>query len=473
METSSKADVDAVLSELPPLPERTTAFSRFWANANTQVVLVSLVCFGCPGMFNALSGVGGGGQVDPKVNNDGNVALYSTFAVVGFFSGPIINRLGNRLALAIGASGYALYMGSLLNYNIRQTSGFVIAAGAILGVCAGLLWTAQGSLTLSYATEKTKGRLFALFWMIFNLGGVLGSAIELGLVYNSETNTVGNGVYIVFMTIAAAVSIVPATLVSPYKMVRSDGTRVIPPTHPTVKNQFIGLYKILRNDYLIFCLFPYFLASNWIYTYQFNSYNGAQFTLRGRALNSLLYWLANIVGAGLFGLTIDSTRFRRTRRAWGAFVFILCLGMATWGATYHYQRLYTRETVFDRIDIHDSGYAGRAVLYCVMGLYDSIFQNYIYWILGSLTNLPGNLSYLVGFYKGIQSAGAAGAYRADTNLQPYMSELGTAWGLTTAALVFAIPVLLFRIGDHTEEIVIEAKASPEVESVDMKKLDSA
>lgn len=124
-------------------------------------------------------------------------------------------------------------MGALLNYNIRQTSGFVIAAGAILGVCAGLLWTAQGSLTLSYATEKTKGRLFALFWMIFNLGGVLGSAIELGLVYHSETNTVGNGVYIVFMTIAAVVSLVPATLVSPDRMIRSDGTRVIPPTHPS------------------------------------------------------------------------------------------------------------------------------------------------------------------------------------------------------------------------------------------------
>lgn len=69
--------------------------------------------------------------------------------------------------------------------------------------------------------------------MIFNLGGVLGSAIELGLVYNSETNTVGNSVYIVFMTIGAATVLLPITLVSPSKMVRSDGTRVIPPIHPS------------------------------------------------------------------------------------------------------------------------------------------------------------------------------------------------------------------------------------------------
>ncbi|GAA5878115.1 hypothetical protein JCM16303_002851 [Sporobolomyces ruberrimus] len=473
MDSSNKDNAAAVAAELPPLPERTSGFSRFWANSTTQVAIVSLVCFGCPGMFNALSGVGGGGQVDPKVNNNGNVALYSTFAVVGFFAGPIINKIGARLALSIGAAGYALYMGSLLNYNIHETSGFVIAAGAILGVCAGLLWTAQGSLTLSYATEATKGRLFALFWMIFNLGGVLGSAIELGLVYNSETNTVGNSVYIVFMTIGAATVLLPITLVSPSKMVRSDGTRVIPPIHPTVKNQFVGLYKILRNDYLIFFLFPYFLASNWIYVLQFNNFNSVQFTLRGRALNSLLYWLANIVGAGLFGLAIDSTRFRRTRRAWAAFVFIFCMGMAVWGATYHYMRQYTRDTVFVRIDIGEPGYAGRATLYFFMGIYDSIFQNFIYWIMGSLSNLPGNLSYLVGFYKGIQSAGAAGAYRADTNLQPFMSELGTAWGLTSAALVCAVPVLLYRIGEHTDEIVIEADQRPEVESIDMKKVESA
>jgi len=55
-----------------------------------------------------------------------------------------------------------------------------------------------------------------MFRIIFNLGGVLGSAIELGLVYNSETNTVSNAVYIVFMVIAASVAFLPFSLVSPY-----------------------------------------------------------------------------------------------------------------------------------------------------------------------------------------------------------------------------------------------------------------
>ena len=35
-------------------------------------------------------------------------------------------------------------------------------------------------------------------------------------------------------------------------------------------------------------LFPFFLTSNWFYTWQFNDYNGALFTLRTRALNNMV-----------------------------------------------------------------------------------------------------------------------------------------------------------------------------------------
>ncbi|GAA5932389.1 hypothetical protein JCM1841_001371 [Sporobolomyces salmonicolor] len=443
------SDVAAVAAELPPLPER-TGFRAFWARPAVQVAMVSFT------VFCSLSGVGGGGQVDPRAANDGNVALYSTFAVVGFASGAIINKIGARLALCLGACGYALYMGSLLSYNINSNRGFVVGAGAILGICAGLLWTAQGSLTLAYATEATKGRLFALFWIIFNMGGVLGSAIELGLTYDSTTSTVSNAVYIVFMTIGAVGAFLPIFLVNPGTMVRTDGTRVIVPAHPTVKDQFVGLFNLLRTDYIIFLLFPYFLASNWMYTYQQNSFNGARFTLRTRSLNSLLYWGCQCVAAGCFGIAIDMTRFRRTTRAWGGFAFLLCLAMGVWGWAYHYQKSYDRadiDTTISRIDFRDSAYPGRALLYIFFGIFDAIFQNYIYWLLGAMTNLPSQLAYLVGLYKGIQSVGAAGAYRADSNLEPYMSELAVAWALSIAGLLFAAPVVALRIGDHTEERV--------------------
>lgn len=118
----------------------------WYASPPSQLVLVALVCFLCPGMFNAVGGLGGGGQVDATTANNANVALYSTFSVVGFFAGSIANRLGIKLTLSFGGFGYFLYIASFLSYNHNKNAGFVIFSGALLGVCAGLLWTAQGAI---------------------------------------------------------------------------------------------------------------------------------------------------------------------------------------------------------------------------------------------------------------------------------------------------------------------------------------
>lgn len=127
-----------------------------YSSGSIQILTVSFVCFMTVGMYSALGGLGGGGQVDPAVVNNSNIALYSTFATMAFFSGSICNKLNVRTLLTVGSWGYALYSASLLCYNITTNSGYVIASGAILGVCAAFLWTAQGAIMMSYADEKIK-----------------------------------------------------------------------------------------------------------------------------------------------------------------------------------------------------------------------------------------------------------------------------------------------------------------------------
>lgn len=146
-----------------------------YASPPFQLVVVAFVCFLCPGMFNALNGLGGGGQLDATTSNNSNVALYSVFAVVGFFAGTITNRLGIKWTLSFGGLGYSVYTASYLSYNHNQNAGFPIFAGALLGLCAGLLWCAQGLIMISYPPEDSKGRYISWFWMIFNFGAVLGS----------------------------------------------------------------------------------------------------------------------------------------------------------------------------------------------------------------------------------------------------------------------------------------------------------
>lgn len=123
--------------------------------------------------------MGGGGQVDTIVANNANTALYSTFAVVGFFAGTITNTLGVKIALSFGGLGYCIYIAAFLCYSHTQNEGFNIFAGALLGVCAGLLWTAQGAIMMSYPGEAAKGRYISYFWMIFNLGAVIGSLVSV------------------------------------------------------------------------------------------------------------------------------------------------------------------------------------------------------------------------------------------------------------------------------------------------------
>ena len=145
-----------------------------YASPPFQLTLVAFVCFMCPGMFNAVNGLGGGGQFDARTADNANVALYSTFSVLGFFAGTITNRLGIKLTLSLGGLGYVLYIASYLSYNHNANEGFVVFAGAILGVCAGMLWAAQGAIMMSYPPEQSKGRYISWFWMIFNLGAVIG-----------------------------------------------------------------------------------------------------------------------------------------------------------------------------------------------------------------------------------------------------------------------------------------------------------
>ncbi len=151
----------------------------YYASPEVQLILVSFVCFMCPGMFNALSGMGGGGQVDKHAGDNANIALYSAFAVVGFTAGSVTNRLGIKTTLCLGGLGYSLYIGSFLCYNHTKNFGFTVFAGFMLGICAALLWCAQGAIMMSYPLEKSKGKFISWFWMIFNLGAVVGGLVSL------------------------------------------------------------------------------------------------------------------------------------------------------------------------------------------------------------------------------------------------------------------------------------------------------
>lgn len=354
-----------------------------YASPEFQIVFVAVVCFLCPGMFNAVNGLGAAGLVSAHDINNANTALYSMFAGVGFFAGSIANRIGLRLTLGFGGFGYCLYIASILSYNHNGNAGFLIFAGALLGLCAGMLWTAQGAIMLSYPPERAKGRYIAVFWMIFNLGAVIGGLVPLAQNIHSKSNSVNDGTYIAFIVLMAVGFVLAGFLCNPLLVQRSDGSRIILMKHPTWKSELLGLYQTLRGDWYILFLFPMFFASNWFYTYHFQDVNLPMFNIRTRALNSVLYYLAQIIGAWIFGYALDTTYLRRTTRAKMAVVALFVLTFVIWGGGYDFQTQYNRNMTdaedYVKLDFTDSGYIGPMFLFMFYGAYDSVWQTTSYW----------------------------------------------------------------------------------------------
>ncbi|TVY83363.1 UNC93-like protein [Lachnellula suecica] len=433
----------------------------WYASPRFQLIMVSFVCFLCPGMFNALSGMGGGGKTDATLADNMNVALYSTFAVFGFFGGTFVNKLGVKGTLAFGGVGYCIYALSLLLSVHFSVGGFNIFAGALLGVCAGLLWTAQGTIMISYPKESSKGKFFAIFWAIFNMGAVIGSLIPLGQNINVKANvTVGDGTYIAFIILMFLGACLALLLCNANDIIRPDGTKVVLMKHPSWQSEFVGLWETLRYEPLVVLLFPMFWSSNWFTTYQQNGVNGLHFTTRTKALNNLLYYLAQIIGAIIYGYAMDIQGVRRSIRARASLGVLFVLTLVIWGGGFAYAKTYTRESVnqdpkagpvdpnYKPTDWQTPGYEGPMFLYFFYGFYDSIWQASVYWYMGALSNSGRRSANYVGFYKGIQSAGAAVMWSLDSRKISLMAEFGSNWGLLLFSLCCATPVIWFKVQDH-------------------------
>lgn len=69
-------------------------------------------------------------------------------------------------------------------------------------------------------------------------------------------------------------------------------------------------------------------------------------------------------------------------------------------------------------------------------------------MMGSLSNNSRKLANFAGFYKGIQSAGAAITWGMDNQGIPYLNMWASNFGLLAGSLFVALPVLLWKIKDH-------------------------
>ncbi|XP_068316655.1 UNC93-like protein 1 [Pyrus communis] len=401
--------------------------------------------------------MGGGGQVDPTASNNASTALFATFAIFSILGGGIYNILGPRLTLLSACSTYVLYAGSFLYYNHQKHQAFAIVAGVILGIGAGLLWACQGSIMTSYPPLNRKGTYISIFWSIFNMGGVIGGLIPFVLNYHrSEVASVNDATYIGIMIFMSIGTLLSLGILPPSKIVRDDGTKCTDIQYSNVTTEAIEIAKLFTN-WTMLIIIPAAWSSIFFYTYLFNNVNKVMFNLRTRGLNNVFYWGAEIFGSIGIGYVMDfSFKSRRTRGFVGISV-VGVLGTAIWIGGLANQLNYSRSDLPEKLDFKDSGsaFAGPFVLYFSFGLLDAMFQSMVFWVIGALANNSEILSRYAGFYKGIQSAGAAVAWQVDTRKASFLSQLVTNFALYTVSYPLLVVLILLAVKDEGEADVEE------------------
>ena len=211
--------------------------------------------------------------------------------------------------------------------------------------------------------------------------------IPLGTnIHRTEAAEVSDGTYIGFIVLMFFGAVLALCLCNANDVVRPDGTRIVLMKQPSWSSELWGLWETLRFEPFVVLLFPMFFVSNWFYTYQFNAVNAAYHNVRTRSLDSLLYWTAQIVAAGIFGYALDIEKVRRSTRAKITWCVLFVLTFAIWGGGYAFEKTYTRETIKAAQDAgwlgqdwSDDGYVGPMFLYIFYGFFDAAWQASVYW----------------------------------------------------------------------------------------------
>ncbi|KAK9764122.1 hypothetical protein K7432_008631 [Basidiobolus ranarum] len=399
-----------------------------WKTPLGQLIVLSLTFCFIQGTYNIYYGSGtfGGTDISTLVGN--NVTLYAAFSVFSILSGSVQNALGPRICIMIGGFTYMIYLGSLWYYLYSKNSVFIFIGAVIEGFGASMSWAAAGTILMAYPTENQKGRFFGIFWILFNLGSLIAGFLPL---MNVEVNYVTIGfLCLMFIGVLTASFLAP-----PYQVIREDKTRVSEHSSFSIKYELRQAYHSIRSKDLLL-LFPFFFYSNFFYAYRLGHLIQDSFTDRTRMFNTVTYWAAQMLGAFTFGQFLDNSLVTRSKRGNMGLVFVGIFNTLTWIGCLILE--LTKNSISNTLtDLIDGNYGASLVLMLLCGFTDAMVQSWCSWILGAKTNEVNILSRYGGFYKAVQSAGAAVAWYISTTDIPSWLIIVINFGLFSVGLFFA------------------------------------
>ncbi|KAL5001088.1 hypothetical protein BDV10DRAFT_199386 [Aspergillus recurvatus] len=388
--------------------------------------------------FQATVSTGAGGQQSPYLVMAANSVLNVMMVVTCALGSVVANRVGLKNALIFGTAGYCVYAASLYTNNRYGTEWFVYLGATACGITVGVFWAAEGAIMIS------SGRYLA-YWLAYRNGGsIIGGVINLVFNYSGKsTGKLDWRTYTVFVALQCMGPLVALLLSPPERVDRADGQRVkTAPRITTAQGLKEALRILKRSDFLLPA--PFFFYATFLLSYA-SSYLSLYFSVRARALASLISALAQITANFFFGSFLDWPRFNLNQRARFAYLSIMALfgGTWVWGAVIQ----HGYERVAPSLDWVDGGFGRGWAFYIMMQVNFALAYNYGYWLAGYVARSPADIIRLTSTVRAVEAAGGAVAAGISSTSAPLIAALGVnfgLWGLATVPTYFVVR----RIGSH-------------------------
>ncbi|EFX05847.1 membrane protein [Grosmannia clavigera kw1407] len=437
--TESNTDTQAIDVDLGYLAG--SKWARIYRSVLFQMVMMGALSFVGPAMADAISNLGGGGLSTPYLANLANSVDYASGCVVTLFGGPLINKLTIKwscliaaVVFPLSASGY--YVSA--RYSIDWYLLFVKILG---GFTSGFLYVAETAAMLSYPHQDDRGLYLGIWSAMRNSGSVIGGAINFGTNYSrSSAGGIAWSTYLIFVGFACTGFIWALLLTQTRQVRRKDGTRVPTAENASWKAEFAALWQHMRRPKTWLVFLPAFYS--FFYGGTMGTYLSLHFSVRSRALSSLITPSLTIVMVLAYGRLLDARSLSQKRRAWIAFVLwavpqAACFvwigveygkfGRGKYHLDYQLDSRRWAEAYLPYLFIFTTGYWTQLSLY---------------WTLGTFSTDAKSGARTGGLFRAFETAGQAVSYAINSH---YGGDPRKPFFVNCALLAVAMPSMVFLI----------------------------
>lgn len=410
-----------------------------------NISVVAACAFIAPGLWAAMNGLGGAGSADPYYVNAANAVIFCLQVVVCIFGSALIARIGLKWAFALGMTGFPIYAASVYCNVKYGNAWFLMLACVIDGAMSGIFWLTEGAIVLAYPEKHRRGKYLA-YWLASRIvGQMIGGAVTLGVnADRREKGHISVQTYLVFISIQVVGPFIAALLSPPEKVQRSDRTRVNISIPKGLGEELRIMWRMMcRKEILL--LVPMMFQSVFSEAF-FSTYNATYFTVRARALASLVASTCVIIANFSLGFWLDWRKPTLNTRAVGAFVFIYAFELSLYIYAMIVTKEYERMDPSPVLDWTDPGFGHGVCVYILMLVGFNLMYDYLYWLVGTINRDGADLIRLSAVIRGIESAGQAISYGINS-IDTFALSGAVAVNLSFfAACIIPSAFVIYRVG---------------------------